>query len=521
MIPHQLTTESRQAARLVAAAVFCIYLATAGGGLTSIDAVMTYEVTRSLVLHGTTAFDVRGLNQHPGVDGRYYSRFGIGQSIYNIPFYVAGRAAHQVLGLRIGRSDSLEKAAVSLGSAVAAAGIVWVAYLFAFRLSGSAAGARRTALALALGTLVWPYSKFGFNVALTGWCLTAAIYSAWVGVRLDRLQVLGASGAWLAGAFLTRHEMAIAAVLVVAWVLFESRHAWRLLASRLIWLAVPLAAALAIWLWYNFIRFGSPLDPGNLDDPVVGFDAPILVGLRGFLFSPGRSLFIYVPLAAAGVLALFALARRDRSLAVLFVSVCASLVVMYCTLRAWDGLRSYGPRYLVPLVPMLIIPLVWWLQPGKELWRRALVGLVVVSSLVQLPGVLVDFSKVSVEHARKVGEYGREAKIYNWLESGLVLDVEAAVARVPQNVRDLVRGRRPPGIQQAASEDDPEFGQRLAFSLDFWWLYLYYLAVIPAPVAVLIPIVLLALAFLSLRRSLALDASRDGPAAASVASAGP
>jgi hypothetical protein len=505
MVLQPLTPRARKAARLIAAAALCLYLATAGGGLTSVDAVMTYEVTKNLVSHGTTAFDLPGPNHHLGIDGRYYTHFGIGQSIFNIPLYLAGLMVHRFGGLHIGRSDSLEKAAVSLGSTVCAAGIVWVVYLFAWRLSGNAAGARRTALALALGTLIWPYSKFGFNVALTGLCLTAGIYCVWVGVRLGRLEMLAKSGAWLGGALLTRHEMAIAAVLVVAWVLFESRHARAQIPKRLVWLSAPLVAALAVWLWYNLARFGSPLDPGNLDDPVVGFDAPILVGVRGFLFSPGRSLFIYVPLAAAGLLAYPTFARRDSSLALLCASVCASLVLMYSSLRAWDGLRGYGPRYLVPLVPLLIFPLVWWLQPGKGFWRRALLGLVVASSVVQLAGVLVDFSKVSVEHARSVGDYGREAKIYRWRESSLVLDVEAAVAAVPRNVRDLVHGDRPAGITQTGKDEDREFGQRLAFSLDFWWMYLFYLGVIPAPAAAFIFIVLLGLGWLLLRGNIALD----------------
>ena len=182
-----MTSESRRAARLTAVAALCIYIATAGGGLTTVDAVMTYEVTKNLVTRGSTAFDVVGLNHHRGVDGRYYSPFGIGQSIFNIPFYLTGRAAHQRLGVRIGRSETIDKAAVSLGNTLAAAGVVWVVYLFAWRLSGSLVAARRTALALGFGTLVWPYSKFGFNAALTSWCLIAGMYSAWVGVRVDQI----------------------------------------------------------------------------------------------------------------------------------------------------------------------------------------------------------------------------------------------------------------------------------------------------------------------------------------------
>src|SRR5258708_2218381 len=176
-----MTGTAQRAGRLMAAAALCVYVSTAGGGLTSIDAVMTYEVAKSLVSRGSSSFDVPGLNHHRGVDGRYYSPFGIGQSIYNIPFYVAGRTARQWLGLQLGRPETLDRAAVAMGSAVAAAGIVWLTFLFAWRLSGSVAGSSRTALALGFGTLVWPYSKFGFNAPLTAWCLTAGIYSAWVG----------------------------------------------------------------------------------------------------------------------------------------------------------------------------------------------------------------------------------------------------------------------------------------------------------------------------------------------------
>ena len=484
-----MTAEPRRAAGLIAVAALCIYISTAGGGLTSVDAVMTYEVTKNLVSHGTSSFDVVGLNHHRGVDGRYYSPFGIGQSIFSIPFYVVGQSARQWFGLRLGRPETLDKSAVALGSTVAAAGIVWVAYLFAWRLSGSLVGACRTALALGFGTLVWPYSKFGFNAALTGWCLTAGIYSAWVGVRLDRRRLVAWSGIWLACAFLTRHEMAVAAVLVAAWIAFETRRDWRLLTGRLVWLGVPLAAAFAFWLWYNFTRFGHPFDTGNLGpdlalDQQFMLDQSILVGLRGLLFSPGRSLFVYAPLTVAGVLALPSLARRDRSTAVLFAGVLVSFLVLYGSLRYWDGLRGYGPRYLVPVLPILIIPLVWWLEPGNSRWRRALLWVVALSVVVQLPGVVVDFSKVSVAHARASGEYSRDAKIYNWRESGLVLDARAAIAAVPVNVRYLVRGERPPVETLPANKDDGDFSQRFEFSLDFWWLYLYYLGAISPPVAV-------------------------------------
>jgi len=283
--------------------------------------------------------------------------------------------------------------------------------------------------------------------------------------------------------------MALAALLVTGWVVVESRHDRSLLSKRLLTIIIPLAAGALFWSWYNYTRFGSPLDTGNLGpDPALDqglrFDRSILIGLLGLLFSPGRSLFLYVPIASAGVLAFSALARHDRSTAALFGAVCASLLLFYSSLNFWDGLRGYGPRYLVPLLPLLIVPLVWWMA-GDWTRRRALSGLIVLSVLVQLAGVVVDFSKVSVTHAREAGGYSRDAKIYSLSESSLVLDARAAIAAVPDNARNLVRGVRPViAARPASADEDHEFSQRFAFSLDFWWLYLYYLGVIPGWAAV-------------------------------------
>jgi hypothetical protein len=498
-----LTDQARRGAWLVAALALCVYLATAGGSLTSVDAVMTYEVTKNLVTEGSAAFDRPGLNHHPGVDGRFYSPFGIGQSIYNIPFYVVAHGAQRVLGVRIGKPDTLEKAGVALGSAVAAAGAVWLVYLFAFRLTGDLDIALITALAAGFATLVWPYSKFGFNQALTTWSLTGGVYTAWIGVRLDRPRVLASSGVWLGCALLTRHEMAVPAAMVAVWIAIESRTTRGVFVRRLLWFGVPRAAALVVWLAYNQWRFGSPFETGNLgpesiDEQRFMFSWSTVVGIAGLLFSPGRSLFLYTPLAAAGLVALPILARRDRSLAWLFAALMTACLVLYGSLRYWDGLRGYGPRYLVPLLPIAVVPVACWMRAASPSIRRALVAFIWISAVVQLPGVVVDYSKVSVDHASATGDYSRDAKIDRLSESALVLDSRAMVRAVPANIRNVVRGARP-APATPVDDQDTSFAQRFSFSLDFWWLYLYYFGVLSAPLAVALGVAPLVAAWLLLR----------------------
>src|SRR6476646_6669718 len=63
-----------------------VYAATAGGSLATADAVAMLEQAKSIVDRG--ALDIPAewsLPEWRGRDGRYYSPFGIAQSVYDIP----------------------------------------------------------------------------------------------------------------------------------------------------------------------------------------------------------------------------------------------------------------------------------------------------------------------------------------------------------------------------------------------------------------------------------------------------
>jgi len=207
---------------LVFGAGLALFTLTAGGSLTSSDSVTTFALTASLVDRQSIALpDAHGpFDASVGPDGRPYSRYGIGQSLYDIPFYLAGKAAVRAMGRPIGRPDSIPKAVVALGSAVAAAGCVLVVWLLSRRIGATPRGALVAAMSAAVASPLWPYSKFGFSTALTALVLLTA---AWLLADADpRRQVRSAAwaGAVVAFGWLTRHEMAVVLlplVLVVSW----------------------------------------------------------------------------------------------------------------------------------------------------------------------------------------------------------------------------------------------------------------------------------------------------------------
>ncbi len=475
--------------------VLCVYVTTTGGSYGT--DLASYEVTKSLVRNGSFAmsYNVLDTEAERGIDGRYYAPVGIGHPIFGVPFYAMSRFLQSMLSLQLGKPESVDKAAVVVGSTIAAALCAPAVFLFAWRVTGHVPGALIAALSLAFGTTLWPYSKFGFNAPLATACLLWSTYWTWRGVREGHRHLVVLGGTMLGCALLTRHEMTIAALPLAVWVASESRGHTRDTVSRLAAFGTPVGIAVAIWMSYNFARFGHPLDTGLLRDPNVRFDTPFLVGMHGLLASPGRSLFLYSPVALVGMGGLFVLARRDQSSAWLFGGMGLTFVLLISKMHQWDGGESYGPRYLVPVLPFLTVPLAAYFPLRSHLTSRLLLPAVLVLSVaVQIPGILVDFSKIQNDYANRTDRYSIEMSRYSWPATPLVLNTKAALTAVPVNLRYVLGVAPAPAVELTGDVTRRDFSQQFAFSFDFWWLYLFYLGAVPASLAVLLGLLPLAAA---------------------------
>jgi hypothetical protein len=469
--------DRRRVAGALFAFVLAVYVFTAGGSFATTDAVVMYDQAKQIVEARSAALsrDVVGSAAYRGVDGRVYSPFGLLQSLYDIPFYVAGRAVQRMTS-RGGPSDTIPKAMVALANTLPMAAAAWLVFLIASRLWGSVPDAAIAALAIALGSICWVYAKFGYNAPLATACLAAATHEAIAATRGGHDRRLAGAGLALGLGLLTRHELVAAALPVALFVVLETPSP-RKTVLRLAWLAAGALPPALVWLWWNAIRFGHPLDTGYLRDTVPGFGSPLASGLYGLLLSPTASVFAYAPLVLLGTVALARLWRTDRAVTLLLAGQAVTMLLVYAQLENWRGGRSYGPRYLVPLVPLVCLPLAAWLATADRVTRRVLVGVSVACAIWTLPGVLVDFSKIGVERAREIGAVTAEQRMHDWSRAPLVENLRASVEAVPRNVRYLAGWERPPAI--ARGGDGSELGQQLAFGLDFWWLSAFYLGLVP------------------------------------------
>jgi len=160
------------------------------------------------------------------------------------------------------------------------------------------------------------------------------------------------------------------------------RHQRRRLFCYLLWFWVPLGLLLCLMLGSNAYRFGSPFNTGYTQWIQENrlFTANIVPALRGFLFSKQRSIFLNFPLVIFALPGWPAFSKQHRLDAIIALLFGVVLLVINSAFRNWQGASCYGPRYLLPVAPILSLPFVhvlgWLARSPDKIYKLAIRGLI-------------------------------------------------------------------------------------------------------------------------------------------------
>jgi hypothetical protein len=340
------------------------------------DGQMMYKVTESLALRHS--FQVQDPAWHANEP---YAYFGLGVSLLLLPFYGLG-------SLLTGDGSLL----IVLYGPLVTALTAWVLFRLLRELGAPTSRAVAIALIFAFGTLAWHYSTTIFSEPLVALGMTAAIYWLRVYQRDPRRRWLLAAGVASAITLLARWDSALLIVLpLVVYAVYQVMRArrWSPAVAGLFTFGAPLAAALAANLWYDWLRYGNVFTITTKNALEGSFTTPLWTGLYGLLLSPGAGLIIYVPVLLASAVSLRGFYRQARPEALLLLSLLALRLLFYARWSSWDG-RDWGPRYLLPLLPVLLVPLIC--LPAQRWIRIGTVALAAVGIGVELLGQLVPYN---------------------------------------------------------------------------------------------------------------------------------
>ena len=372
---------------LLFAGMMALYVAVTRAEIYAFDAQAVTAVGRNLVDHHTLkaggTIQAVGTFIDPSGHSTPYAPYGIGLSLLVVPFY----ALSKLIG-HFGMLESLINPLLTAGATVLVFSICRV-------LSWSRTHALMAAVAF--GALSWALQSTTelFSEPAVTFCAVVMVLGMvrWrAGLRWGPfLTGLGA-----AASVQFRMDSAVTVCIGLATVpLFVP---WREVFRPRVFAALmtPLALSAAALAWYNYLRWGTLVGTQYNGDT---WSTPLLHGLRGFLFSPGRSLFIFDPPAVLGVVGLVLLARRDRALAALFSLLLVTRMLFFARWDAWNGAWAWGPRFLLPAAPFLAIAAVevWRACEGRRVLRTAVLavttGLVGVAAVVGFLSVRVPYEQ--------------------------------------------------------------------------------------------------------------------------------
>jgi hypothetical protein len=424
----------------------CVYALSTGGHTYSPDEEGILLASQALA-HGHFTIPVDETNDlvtsHRIVDGRAVAISGMGTSVLALPGYAVGRALAHLTPDHT--DEQVIRLAMMWTNALVTATTAVVLVLLACALGASRRGAMLLGIAYGVGTMAWPSAKTLFSEPSTALFTTLAVLFAVRAVREHVSRLAAWSGAAVGVAVLCRPSAALFVVPVMVYLALAGRADGRAnVRGRLISFAIGGIAPLTVFLATNWARFGSPFDAGY---EKISQQGSLLQGMAGQLFSPGKSLFVYAPVAIVAVAGAWKGVRERRPETALLGSMIVLNLGFFARAPFWSGDNAWGPRYVgcvLPLVVALAAPVV-----DAAPWRRVAVATVAAGALLPgLFGTLVFFNsyfaKVNAEVGREPVAWAQDMPnflVVTWWEPRWQ-PIAGHASLVPMSLRDTFDGRR-------------------------------------------------------------------------------
>ena len=366
--------------------LLCIYALTAGGHYGG-DGFWNYLTAQSLMRDGDLvisdeSFTLPEMQKHRDAitsSGHQYSKYSPGMPLAEIPFYAVGLLLTGIFPNI--PADYLTMFTTSMTNVVISA--LWVLFFYFIIQSFNYPPSTTKWLtgAFALGTMVLPYSGYGYPEPLVGLGLLIATHNL---IKRHPSPILAGIG--LSIAILTKFYTL---VLLPIPLLYMRRNQYS--KSLILIFLSPIVAACLLIAYHNHLRYGNILLTGYHLDILAqkgGYLAFIptqfFTAFYGLLFSTGRGLIFFFPLICLLPIAYHKFKSSHPNEARLFLGFISTLFIILLPMIDWHAGSSWGPRYLLPILPFCIFPL-GALADIK--WTRRLT---VLGFFVQLPGTLMN-----------------------------------------------------------------------------------------------------------------------------------
>jgi hypothetical protein len=374
------------------------------------------DTVLAIVNHGTPRVDQYRWNALPDIipyRGHYYAAKAPGQALVAVPVFAAYKGVLSLAG------DGADAEKIGVGRAfhrlyfqfymsqflasmytVAIPAVAFLLLFFWFLGYFSSSFRSRLILTFALGlaTDYFSYAQLFYPHVSTAALLFGSfmlLYMAGRGEegepprsKLEKRPALCSflAGLCLGGALLFDHTAAVPGVAIGAYALI--RVPWRMWGP----LALGVLPALLVIAGYNLIAYhniaitGYSTRESGIGGSSVGSSGRTIypAAFWGLTFSPYRGLFFMSPFLLLAVPGFVYWAKRGGREWLVALGASLLLFAFISTIYFWHGGAAVGPRYLVPVMPFIALPVIFVLDRVKAPSLRIGIYILILASALNV-----------------------------------------------------------------------------------------------------------------------------------------
>ncbi len=339
----------------------------------TVDATPSFQITQAIVEDGD-CFPEVSVKQ-----GYLYS-------LVYLPFYTLGQVLSTFFSVE---GDWLARKSMCWMNTLITALTVALLSLVLRQMRFSSRAQVLLPLFYGVSTLAFAYARYDYNKCLAGFFFLLAYYNLLRSQNAYRIGTLLATGISLALLAMVRLEMSVVLPLFLFYGLWYSpnhREGFR----RLLVLFVPWLLGALFVVVYNWMYWQGEVAGGYEG----GFHFNPFPAITGFLFSPGKNIWLFNPILLLLPLSLRSFYTRSPSQGWLWGATSLTLFLLYSFWGNWWGGWGWGPRHLVPLIPILVLPLAAWIDEKGRTGYLTLILLGLLGFIIQMIGSAIDFNDV-------------------------------------------------------------------------------------------------------------------------------
>jgi hypothetical protein len=366
-------------------AVACFYFAGMSREVPWGDARPVFEVAESMVHgNGVSAKTRWPSDAAPGRNGKFYAAQPWLPSLVHLPgVKVRMLLSHFKVGPEV--SHLLDVLSCHTAGGLLGALVAWLFFRMCLRHGASPPVARFAAILLAVGSIVWVYARYPFSEIVQIACFTGFFLELSQLLKCLNWRTALAVGVWAGLLLNTKYIYALCLPGALVVVVLAHRKTPRSLLGAIVFAVAGLVPGLLAIVVYNRLRFGGVTSTGYTAVANVMVEN-VLISIWGFLFSPGKSIFLYTPPLVLAAFGLPAFWRAQRWTAIAMLATVVPIMLFYARFPFWPGDWAWGPRYLVFAVPVLLLPCIAFLSTARWPGRSFAAGVLVAGLCVQILG---------------------------------------------------------------------------------------------------------------------------------------